>query len=69
MQNHSAGVFRKLKTISIGLVTMAAATMLAFSASLLAESAAADIGSRLELFVDQHRIETMRGVRLQLHPP
>ena len=69
MQNHSAGVFRELQGISLVLVTLAAAAMLALSASLLAEPATVDIGSRLELFVDQHRIESMRGVRLQLHPP
>ncbi|MDA1014777.1 MAG: hypothetical protein O3A00_10040, partial [Planctomycetota bacterium] len=28
-----------------------------------------DIGSRRELFVDQHRIERLDGVRLELHRP
>src|SRR5262245_12471468 len=28
-----------------------------------------EIGERLELFVDQHLIESLRGARLVLHPP
>ena len=30
---------------------------------------AVDIGSRLELFVDSHLIEAMKGTSLKFHPP
>lgn len=36
--------------------------------SALSEEAP-DIGNRLELFVDRHRIASMNGARLKLHPP
>jgi len=41
----------------------------AVSMSFAAEPDVADIGSRLELFVDRHRIESMKDVRLELHHP
>ena len=33
------------------------------------ECAVLDIGSRLELFVDDYLIDSFRGTRLELHPP
>ncbi len=49
-------------------------TGLAFGSPLLGENPpgpdkAIDIGSRLELFVDEHLIDRMQGVRLALHRP
>ena len=59
----------RLRTKPAELVAVAALALLAATASSLAAPGAADIGSRLELFLDRHRIETMRGVSLELHPP
>jgi hypothetical protein len=42
---------------------------LAVSMSFGADPEVTDIGDRLELFVDKHRIESMKNVRLVLHHP
>lgn len=44
-------------------------TILLFLAAIAHSAETIDIGSRRELFVDQHLIERLDGVRLQLHRP
>lgn len=48
---------------------LALSMALGVSASFGVEPEIADIGSRLELFVDRHRIQSINGVRLVLHHP
>ncbi len=47
----------------------AAIFLLSFPAVVTAAEPVTEIGDRLELFVDQHLIESMKGTRLQLHAP
>ena len=52
------------------LAALTAATLLtANRAAAECKSAPVDVGSRLELFVDDYLIETMDGVQLKLHEP
>ena len=46
-----------------------AATVLALSALAANDSPVTSLGSRRELFVDTHLIDTMSGAELRLHPP
>lgn len=48
---------------------LAAATLLVLSAGSSCSAELIDVGSRRELFVDQHLIESLDGARLQLHRP
>jgi len=50
-------------------LALCATTFLARGRLSAGELQVADIGSRLELFVDGHRIESMEGVQLVLHHP
>jgi hypothetical protein len=55
------------KILIVALLVLLIASMVAVTRA--AETQVADIGSRLELFVDTHRIQSMNGVRLMLHQP
>lgn len=55
-------MIRKFELIAVLLC----ATM---TGAIAADPQAIEIGSRRELFVDQHLIESLDGVRLQLHHP
>lgn len=48
---------------------IAAAVVIATSGSVSNAAEPMDIGSRLELFVDDYLIESMSGVSLKLHSP
>ena len=55
------------RPIAVCFVSVALAVVAEPSPKVQPESV--DIGSRLELFVDGHLIESLKGTRLKLHPP
>jgi len=54
---------------NIIVCTLSLSVLVSVAALRAADVEVADIGNRLELFVDEHRIESLKGVRLVLHRP
>jgi len=59
---------RKIRKVK-GILQVLVATMLAGAFSQAAETGLIDVGTRLELFVDDYLIDRLAGTRLNLHKP